>query len=320
MSEQEQDIDKLLAGMGMGQPEPEPEPAKPACPEDNPWDRIIRPESTYLMTGDVGAGKSALLYWLLERYSATYNLRPCVVGLPENKLDLVKLEGIIPLSEAKQLTTQENVIAVVDEAGIQLPLDDTKVRNIVTNILALPRQRNQILILCYHIPRLVLARYLSFFSAFLLKRPPFLIEFASKSKNDSLTQMMYKAEERFAELVPPSWNGKDEKGNDVRQPVEVVRSTYVVSPALRWQGMLTNPTPSFWSPELSKIWHGTVVEPVEGGKQQTRLGQKLVLAMDGKTVVSDEMQARKVKLEDIATPDGPEAVWIDPISNSQWIS
>ncbi len=314
----DQEIDKLLAGMGMGNPQPEPELPKPTSPEENLWDRIIRPESTYLMTGDVGTGKSALCYWLLETYSKKYGLRPCVVGLPENKLNLVP-DNYITLSEAKQLTTQENVIAFVDEAGIQLPLDDMKVRNVVTNVLALPRQRNQILILAYHIPRLVLARYLPFFRAFLLKRPPYLIEFASKSKNDTIAKMMYKAEERFAELVPSGWDCKDKDGNDVLQPVEVVRSTYVVSPALRWQGMLTNPTPSFWSTELSKIWHGTVVaEPVDT-KQQTRLGQKLVLAADGKTVITDEMRARKVKLEDIQSADGPVGVWLDPFSNSQWV-
>jgi len=312
----ENNVDKFLQSLGMDKA---PKPEKPLPEGENPWDRIIKPESTYLMTGDVGTGKSALCYWLLERYSAKYNLAPCVVGLPENKLSLVP-DNYIALSEAKQLTTQENVIAFVDEAGIQLPLDDPKIRNAVTNFLALPRQRNQILILAYHVPRMVLARYLPFFTAFLLKRPPYLIEFASKSKNDTLARMMYKAEERFAELVPPGWEGKDASGKDVRQPIEVVRNTYVVSPTLRWQGMLSNPTPSFWSKELSKIWHGAEINKGDKGKKgQTQLGKKLVICTDGKTIVTDEMRARKVKLEDIQTPDGHVAVWLDPFTNSQWI-
>lgn len=214
------------------------------------WDKLISPENTYLVTGDVGTGKSALCYWLLEHYSQRYNLEPCVVGLPTNKLSLIP-SHFRPLSKPADLMQKEQVVAFVDEAGIQLPLDDVKVRDTVTNFLALPRQRTQILLLCYHIPRLVLSRYLPFFSAFLLKRPPYLIEYASKSKNDTLSQMMRRAQERFNELVPPDWD------TSTGQPEAVLKNTYVVSPRLRWQGMMTNPIASFWSNELSKIWSGT---------------------------------------------------------------
>jgi hypothetical protein len=107
-----------------------------------------------------------------------------------------------------------------------------------------------------------MVRYLPFFSAFLLKRPPYLIEFASKSKGDALYQMMLKAEERFAELVPPDW-APDELHP---QPEAVLSSTYVVAPRLRWQGVLTNPTCSFWTQELSEVWAGARVQPKEQGQ------------------------------------------------------
>ncbi|GAI82255.1 unnamed protein product, partial [marine sediment metagenome] len=123
-------------------------------------------------------------------------------------------------------------------------IEDTKAREQVVNFLSLPRHRHQIFLLAFHFPRLVMGRYLPFFSAFLIKRPPYLLEFASKSKGDALHRMMKKAEERFSEL-PGGY---------------VVESTYVVAPRIRWQGMLPNPLCSFWSQELSEVWAGAEVK------------------------------------------------------------
>lgn len=224
------------------------------------WDKVIIPNSSYLIVGDVGTGKSGLAYWLLERFSEKYHLQPATVGLPASKRSLLP-ENVAVLDSPEALTARENVIAFIDEADIQLSIEDTKARENVINFLSLPRQRKQILLLCFHFPRLVMGRYLPFFSAFLVKRPPYLIEFASKSKGDALYQMMMKAEERFAELVPPDWQ-PDEVHS---QPEAVLSSTYVVAPRLRWQGMLTNPTCSFWSQELSEVWAGAKIEAPEPG-------------------------------------------------------
>jgi hypothetical protein len=142
----------------------------------------------------------------------------------------------------------ENAIVFIDEADIQLPLDSNKDKERVVNALSLPRQRNQIFILAYHFPRLVKGTYLPFFSAFLFKRPPYLIEFASKRGSDELFQMMSKATERFNELPDP------------------VKYTYVIAPRIRWQGMLENSLPTFWSPELSKIWSGVGVVEKQGDR------------------------------------------------------
>jgi hypothetical protein len=225
------------------------------------WDKVIVPNSSYLIVGDVGTGKSGLAYWLLERYSEKYHLQPATVGLPATKRSLLP-ENVAVLDSPEALTARENVIAFIDEADIQLSIEDTKVREKVINFLTLPRQRKQILLLCFHFPRLVMGRYLPFFSAFLIKRPPYLIEFASKSKGDALYQMMMKAEERFAELVPPDWQ-PDELHS---QPEAVLSSTYVVAPRLRWQGILTNPTCSYWTQELSEVWAGARIQPKEQGQ------------------------------------------------------
>lgn len=248
-------IDDFLASVGN----------KPTPPADQPcdWDRIIQPKSSHLILGDVGTGKSALAYWLLERYGAIYNLTPTTVGIPPNKRELLP-PHFRHLEAPDDLTKQEHVIAFIDEADLQLPIEDVKAREYVINFLMMYRQRDMIMLLGFHYPRLVLARYLPSFSTFLLKRPPYLIEFASKRKGDAIALMMQKAEERFAELVPPDWV----KGE---APPAVVSHTYVVAPRLRWQGMLQNPVPSFWSNDLSEIWAGIHREPQQPGTKQLKL-------------------------------------------------
>ena len=212
-------------------------------PEESHWDKVIQPNSSYLIVGDVGTGKSGLAYYLLETFSQKYNLSPAVVGLPKEKLALLP-PNFEPLDEPRDCTKREKSIVFIDEADLQLPIEDTKARKYVINFLSLPRHRKQIFLLAFHFPRLVLGRYLPFFAAFLYKRPPYLLEFAGKRQNDALTQMMRKAEERFAEL--PSED-------------EVVKHTYVVAPRIRWQGMLENPLASFWTQDLSEVWSGTEV-------------------------------------------------------------
>jgi hypothetical protein len=189
-------------------------------PQQNQWKQIVIPSSSYLVVGDVGTGKSALCFWLLETFSQEYNLQPVVVGFPRDKKALLP-DNFVVLDEPDALTKVERAIALIDEADIQLPIEDTKARKHVINFLSLPRHRHQIFLLSFHFPRLVLGRYLPFFSAFILKRPPYLIEFASKGKNDALVQMMLRAEERFVELVPPNWQPTEVQV----QPLEVIRHT-----------------------------------------------------------------------------------------------
>jgi len=234
---------------------------KENCPsnEDKPseWDKVIKPEASYLLTGDVGTGKSALAHHLLEKYGKKYSLTPTVVGIPPSKRSL--LPGNYQfLNDKSEIVFAENAIVLIDEADIQLPLDSSKDKAAVINALSLPRQRNQILILAYHFPRLVKGTYLPFFSAFLFKRPPYLLEFATKKGSDELMTMMKKAGERFDEMT------SDE---------EILKNTYVVAPRIRWQGLLTNELPTFWSPELSKVWKGTAVDEELRGIEQGEQAQ-----------------------------------------------
>jgi len=244
--------------------------------EPSKWDEVIQPKSSYLITGDVGMGKSGLAYFILERYSQKYSLTPAVVGLPKGKRTL--LPGNFEfLSDMSQIPATENAIVFIDEADIQLPLDSNKNKEAVINFLSLPRQRHQLFILAYHFPRLVKGTYLPFFSAFLFKRPPYLLEFASKKGSDELMQMMTKAGERFDEMT-------SEK--------EIREHTYIVAPRIRWQGILENPLPSFWSEELSEIWSGVGIECQ---------GDRLVV-VSNQLELSPEVLRNRLKAEGLQDP------------------
>ena len=299
--EEKDDVGEFLKKMGMKDDQK---------PEANQWDRVIQPASSYLIVGDVGTGKSALAFYLLETFSQKYSLTPTVVGFPENKRELLP-ENFEIADSPDKLTQVENSICFVDEADLQLPIEDTKARKYVINFLSLPRHRNQIFLLAFHFPRLVMGRYLPFFSAFLLKRPPYLLEFAGKSKGDALTKMMERAEERFSEL--PS--------ND-----DIVKNTYIVAPRIRWQGMLSNPLCSFWLKEvdesgnsvLSRIWAGTEIEQKPKDQMDLFYNPHRLVATDGETPITEEMRKRAVKLEHLAMRP-PNKVFIDPFTNTKWV-
>lgn len=246
--EERDDVSEFLKRIGMSD-----QPGQ--SDQQSQWDKVIQPNSSYLIVGDVGTGKSALAYYLLETFSQKYNLLPAVVGLPRNKQELLPPNFVV-LEDPSECTQRENIIAFIDEADIQLPIEDTKAREYVTNFLSLPRHRHQIFLLAFHFPRLVMGRYLPFFSAFLIKRPPYLLEFASKRKGDALQQMMERAEERFAELP----NQQD-----------IVKHTYVVAPRIRWQGMLPNPLASFWNQGLSEVWASAAVDNIKKKPKQQQL-------------------------------------------------
>lgn len=216
--------------------------------KEDQWSKVIQPASSYLVLGDMNTGKSGLAYWLLERFSEEYSLSPTVVGIPKTKRTLLP-GNFVFLDTPDECTGVENAIVFIDEADLQLPMDNQKLKQYVVNFLSLPFHRNQIFIMAFHYPRLVMGTYLPFFTAFLLKRPPYLLEFASKGQSKAVMGMMEKAEERFAEI--PSLD-------------DVVKNTYVVAPRLRWQGMLENPLASFWSDELRAIWAGVGITERQG--------------------------------------------------------
>ncbi len=293
--------------------------------ESNQWDKVIQPSSSYLVVGDVGTGKSGLAYWLLERFGRKYSLLPAVVGFPRSKESLLPSYFRI-LDSPDECTRAQNSIVFIDEADIQLPFSDQKRSKYVLNFLSLPRHRNQIFILAFHFPRLVRGTYLPFFSGFLLKRPPYLLQFAGKDNDKAIQAMMEKAEERFSEL--------SQEGTVLikgLQSLAVVKNTYVVAPRIRWQGMLENPLCDFWCDDLSKVWAGTEIE--ERKQRQEKLpvisegfvvsGAQGWLASDPEQrvvyPVTSQMQRRAKQVDEYLFQGSGYAIMHDELTQIRWV-
>ena len=102
----ETDVSKFLKKMGMRDDQQT---------TSNQWDSVIQPNSSYLIVGDVGTGKSALAYYLLETFSQKYNLLPAVVGLPREKQGMLPSNFVVKDSP-NDCTQLESAIVFIDEA------------------------------------------------------------------------------------------------------------------------------------------------------------------------------------------------------------
>ena len=69
---------------------------------------------------------------------------------------------------------------------------------------------------------------------------------------------------------------------------------------------------------MSEVWAATQVVNKDINVKAARNFRPLI-ATDGKTPISQEMRDRKVKLEDIETPEQKLGVYLDPWTNIQWI-
>ena len=101
------DISEFLRKMGMREDNQEP----------SQWDRLIQRNCSYLIVGDVGTGKSALAYYLLDTFSRKYDLLPAVVGFPRDKQSLLPNDRIV-LDEPSECTKRENIIP---KSAIKMP-------------------------------------------------------------------------------------------------------------------------------------------------------------------------------------------------------
>jgi hypothetical protein len=125
--------------------------------------------------------------------------------------------------------------------------------------------------------------------------------------------MMYKAEERFAELVPPGW--KPDKDN--MQPLAVKQHTYAVAPRIRWQGMMANPLPAYWCESLSEVWAGVKPDKTHeiDGPAQTEMATSGLMDVSGKIQITDRMLARAILYDN---NDPAKKVYVDPSTNVYW--
>lgn len=235
-------------------------------PKTTPLTSLVTLPSVALILGNVGMGKSALGYYLLELLSELHSLTPVVVNLPSRKRDLLPENYVI--KDLAGLKHTENCIALIDEGTTTLPAGTAKLEEMVKAFNSLCRQRNQIIILIFHSSKDVGSRILRGVGTILLKEPSQRqIQYGSKDK--FMRELLTEAKAKF--------KGLQEIGEDARA------YTYVDCEKPEFRGMVKNDLPSFWlkvmlpdgTSALSKAWTDVDVDtgdidlPIFARKQPT---------------------------------------------------
>jgi len=275
----------------------------------DPWANIVKPASALLILGRRGSGKTGLGHYLVERFSKVYQLSPVIVGLPPEKRKLLPPNYICPLSQAD---IPDSSIALLDEGAMFTPArrSMSKLNQLVVSMLSLVRQRNQIIFFIYHFPRMVDVGILSYLDGVFLKEPS-IWDVSYGQKGELLPKLTRKAAELFE-------NMDEEKRK---------RAVFVSAPQARFEGLLENPLPSYWSDEISKAYGGhqegliTPQLPSVGQRKGWKLGDDGGMIKDGTEyfVVSPDMEKRRIEVERTTFEHSEAITYLDPLTQIYWL-
>ena len=221
----------------------------PAQEIDAKWRDVVQSPSVVLIVGKRGSGKSALGYRLLELFR--YRASPYLVGAPDQARKLLpEWIGLAPTLEELPLKS----VALVDEAYVRYhsrrSMADGSIA--MSQMLNLSRQRDQTLIFVSQEARQVDRNVASSANVVVFKDLGILqLEFERKE----LRKIANDAREALATA----------QGN--RQ-----RWSYAYSPDADFLGLIENELPSFWKPQLSRIY-AVEVQPAKH-RQGARPGPK----------------------------------------------
>lgn len=202
------------------------------------WQEIVRPETTSIILGRKGSGKSALAYWLAEEMSRGFDLLPVVINLPRDRQSLLPPSFVIRTID--DIPMLSDALVLIDEGTTMLPAGH-QLENMVKGYVALSRQRHQIILFIFHSSADVGSRILRGVDNILLKEPSHR-QIQHGSKDNWWRELLSKAKEEFETL--------EEDGEKPKT------YTFIDSEEPQFRGMMSNPLASFWTEELSKAWAG----------------------------------------------------------------
>jgi Zonular occludens toxin (Zot) len=231
--------------------------------------RIIHP-SLVLILGKRGSGKSALAYYLLELFR--YGLKPYVVGIPQAKQHLLP-EWIGVASSLEEVPF--GAIVIVDEAYLLYHArgSTTQESKEMAKLINLSRQKGQTIIFVTQESRSIDKNIVSSANVIIFKEPGIL---QSEFERPELNHLAKKASEAFASI-----NGNKQQWS------------YLYAPDTDFSGLISNELPSFWKPELGRMFASdisTISKPRTIGK----------LTMQEKMQKAKEMFEQKASYADIA--------------------
>ena len=230
--------------------------------------RIIHP-SLVLILGKRGSGKSALAYYLIEIHR--YGLKPYVVGIPQSKQHLLP-EWVGVASSLEEVPF--GAIVIVDEAYLLYHArgSTTQESKEMAKIINLSRQKGQTIIFVTQESRSIDKNIASSANVIIFKEPGIL---QSEFERPELNHLAKKASEAFASI-----NGNKQQWS------------YLYAPDTNYSGLINNELPSFWKPELGRMFAGdisTISKPRIVGK----------LTLQEKMQKAKEMFKQKTSYEDI---------------------
>jgi hypothetical protein len=230
--------------------------------------RIIHP-SLVLILGKRGSGKSALAYYLIEIHR--YGLKPYVVGIPQSKQHLLP-EWVGVASSLEEVPF--GAIVIVDEAYLLYHArgSTTQESKEMAKIINLSRQKGQTIIFVTQESRSIDKNIASSANVIIFKEPGIL---QSEFERPELNHLAKKAVEAFAPI-----NGNKQQWS------------YLYAPDTNYSGLIKNGLPSFWKPELGRMFAGdisTISKPRIVGK----------LTLQEKMQKAKEMFKQKTSYENI---------------------
>jgi hypothetical protein len=230
--------------------------------------RIIHP-SLVLILGKRGSGKSVLAYYLIEIHR--YGLKPYVVGIPQSKQHLLP-EWVGVASSLEEVPF--GAIVIVDEAYLLYHArgSTTQESKEMAKIINLSRQKGQTIIFVTQESRSIDKNIASSANVIIFKEPGIL---QSEFERPELNHLAKKAVEAFAPI-----NGNKQQWS------------YLYAPDTNYSGLINNELPSFWKPELGRMFAGdisTISKPRIVGK----------LTLQEKMQKAKEMFKQKTSYEDI---------------------
>jgi hypothetical protein len=199
------------------------------------WLKTIIHPSLVLVLGKRGSGKSALAYYLIEIHR--YGLKPYVVGIPQSKQHLLP-EWVGVASSLEEVPF--GAIAIIDEAYLLYHArgSTTQESKEMSKLINLSRQKGQTIIFVSQESRSIDKNIASSANVIIFKEPGIL---QSEFERPELNRLAKKASEAFVSI----------SGNKQQW-------SYVYSPDADFSGLIKNGLPSFWKPELGRIFAGDI--------------------------------------------------------------
>ena len=198
------------------------------------WEKALPNPGIVIILGHRGQGKSALAWWLLENVHKRRSLKAVVVGMPRSKRGLVP-DWVEHTENIGKLP--EGAVVLLDEAALRFSArrSQTDTNLAVAGLVALSRQRKQVIILVCHTARMLDVELIFDSDLVVYKMPSMAHVRFERKETASFTQ---KAREALLKVDnPKKW-------------------AYVIDFHGGREGLLKNGMPSFWSENLSNVYAG----------------------------------------------------------------